>query len=60
MVEQKQDDEFVIVSNGMLGYGFREASLHAAVEAGIDMIAADAGSSDPGPYYLGTGKPFVT
>ena len=59
MIEAKQDDEFVIVSNGMLGYGFREQSLTAAIEAGVDLIAVDAGSSDPGPYYLGSGKPFV-
>ena len=59
MIEAKRDNEFVIVSNGMLGYGFREESLHDAVDAGIDMIAVDAGSSDPGPYYLGSGKPFV-
>lgn len=59
MIERKADDEFVIVSNGMLGYGFREQSLHDAVDAGVDLIAVDAGSSDPGPYYLGSGKPFV-
>lgn len=59
MIERKQDGEFVVISNGMLGYGFREQSLWDAVEAGIDLIAADAGSSDPGPYYLGSGKPFV-
>ena len=59
MIERKRDDEFVVVSNGMLGYGFREESLRDAVEAGVDLIACDAGSSDPGPYYLGTGKPFV-
>ncbi|HKK30678.1 MAG TPA: acyclic terpene utilization AtuA family protein [Alphaproteobacteria bacterium] len=59
MIEPKQPDEFVVVSNGMLGYGFREESLHDAIAAGVDLIAADAGSSDPGPYYLGTGKPFV-
>ena len=59
MIEPKSPDEFVVVSNGMLGYGFREESLHDAVAAGVDLIAADAGSSDPGPYYLGTGKPFV-
>lgn len=59
MIERKRDDEFVVVSNGMLGYGFRESSLDAAVEAGVDLIACDAGSSDPGPYYLGSGEPFV-
>lgn len=59
MIAKKGADEFVIVSNGMLGYGFREQSLHDAVEAGVDLIAVDAGSSDPGPFYLGSGRPFV-
>ncbi|MEM7250062.1 MAG: acyclic terpene utilization AtuA family protein [Pseudomonadota bacterium] len=59
MIGKKADNEFVVVSNGMLGYGFREASLQDAVKAGVDLIAVDAGSSDPGPYYLGSGKPFV-
>jgi hypothetical protein len=59
MIEPKRDDEFVIVANGMLGYGFREQSLHDAIEAGVDLVAVDAGSSDPGPYYLGSGAPFV-
>lgn len=59
MIAKKSPDEFVIVSNGMLGYGFREESLHDAVEAGVDLIAVDAGSSDPGPFYLGSGRPFV-
>lgn len=59
MIDSKQSDEFVVVSNGMLGYGFREQSLWDAVEAGVDLIAVDAGSSDPGPYYLGSGTCFV-
>jgi Acyclic terpene utilisation family protein AtuA len=47
-----------IVAHGMLGYGFPEASLEAAVDRGIDLIAVDAGSTDPGPFYLGSGKSF--
>ncbi len=43
---------------GMLGYGFPMRSLKAALEHGFDVIALDAGSVDPGPYYLGTGKSF--
>jgi hypothetical protein len=60
MIERKSDGEFVVVSCGMLGYGFPEASIDAAVAAGVDLIASDAGSSDPGAYYLGSGKPFVS
>jgi len=50
--------EFVCVSHGMLGYGFPEESLAAAVEIGIDLIAVDAGSTDPGPHYLGSAELF--
>ena len=45
---------------GILGYGYPEASLNAALERGIDMIGCDGGSTDPGPFYLGSGKPFVS
>lgn len=53
-------NEFGIVSHGMLGYGFPKASLDEAVRRGFELIAVDAGSTDPGPYYLGSGKPFVS
>ncbi len=53
--------EFRMVStSGILGYGYPESSLNAALERGVDMIGCDGGSSDPGPYYLGSGKPFVS
>lgn len=55
---QRNPDEHVIVSDGMLGYGFPESSLQSAVQTGIDVIAVDAGSTDPGPYYLGSGELF--
>ena len=45
---------------GMLGYGFPVGSMEAAKEHGFDVIALDAGSVDPGPYYLGTGKSFTS
>jgi hypothetical protein len=44
---------------GMLGYGYPEESLERAVQAGVDFLGADAGSTDPGPYYLGSGSGFV-
>lgn len=46
--------------SGILGYGYPESSLQAALERGVDMLGCDGGSSDPGPYYLGSGKPFVS
>lgn len=52
--------EFKILSHGMLGYGFPADSLNEATRRGFDLIAIDAGSTDPGPYYLGSGRPFVS
>lgn len=53
--------EYRLVStSGILGYGYPEACLNAAMERGVDMIGCDGGSTDPGPYYLGSGKPFVS
>jgi hypothetical protein len=49
-----------ILAHGMLGYGFPVASLTEAVRRGFQLIAVDAGSTDPGPYYLGSGRPFIS
>ena len=52
--------EFRILSpTGIVGYGFPEASFLAGVAQKPDLIACDAGSTDPGPYYLGSGIPFT-
>ena len=45
---------------GMLGYGFPVSSMEAALKHGFDVMALDAGSVDPGPYYLGSGKSFTS
>jgi hypothetical protein len=50
----------MLAASGMLGYGFTEAALGRALDLGIDFIGCDAGSMDPGPYYLGAGTPFVS
>lgn len=57
-MQPRQEGELTVISCGMLGYGFPEVSLERAVGVGLDLIAVDAGSTDPGPYYLGSGKPF--
>jgi Acyclic terpene utilisation family protein AtuA len=50
-------DEYRLLStSGLLGYGFPEASLAAGMARHPDMIGVDGGSTDPGPYYLGSGK----
>ena len=52
--------EFKILSaTAILGYGFPIASFKAGIAKGPDLIAADAGSTDPGPYYLGSGISFT-
>lgn len=52
--------EFRILSpTGIVGYGFPEESFLAGVAQKPDLIACDAGSTDPGPYYLGSGIPFT-
>lgn len=44
---------------GLLGYGYAPESLANALTEPLDFIGVDAGSTDPGPYYLGSGKGFV-
>ncbi len=49
----------VLSSTAILGYGFPEESFMAGLKRQPDIIAADAGSTDPGPYYLGSGVSFT-
>ncbi|MDD9876822.1 MAG: acyclic terpene utilization AtuA family protein [Magnetovibrio sp.] len=46
--------------SGMVGYGFTEDAFRRGLGLGVEMIGCDAGSMDPGPYYLGTATPFVS
>lgn len=49
--------EFRLLStSGLLGYGFPAASLQAGMEREPHMLGVDGGSTDPGPFYLGSGK----
>ncbi len=53
-------EEFRILSTtAILGYGFPEESFKEGMKRKPHIIAADAGSSDPGPYYLGAGVSFT-
>jgi hypothetical protein len=45
---------------GMIGYGIVERSLALGAAAGPDVIGADGGSVDAGPYYLGSGLSFTS
>jgi hypothetical protein len=49
----------ILSPTAILGYGFPKASFDAGLAAGPHVIAVDAGSTDPGPYYLGSGKSFT-
>src|SRR5436189_5552420 len=46
-----------VAATGNLSTGFREESLVRAVQQGADFVGCDAGTTDSGPYYLGSGKP---
>ena len=50
----------ILAPTGVLGAGFRVASLERGVALRPDVIACDAGSTDSGPYYLGTGDPKLS
>ena len=46
-------EEFRILSTtAILGYGFPEKSFEEGLKRNPHLIAVDAGSTDPGPYYL--------
>ncbi|NPV83481.1 MAG: acyclic terpene utilization AtuA family protein [Candidatus Aminicenantes bacterium] len=49
----------ILSTTAILGYGFPESSFRKGMSLKPDLIAADAGSTDPGPYYLGAGKSFT-
>lgn len=49
----------VLSPTGILGYGFPEASFRRGLEREPHLIGCDAGSTDPGPYYLGSGRSFT-
>ncbi len=50
----------VLSPTAILGYGFPEESFRRGLEKHPDLIGVDAGSTDPGPYYLGSGTSFTS
>lgn len=46
----------VLTPCGGLGYGFPEESITNGLKRDPHIIAVDAGSTDPGPHYLGSGE----
>lgn len=49
----------IISINGCLGYGYQTSSLDNGIQTEPHLVGGDAGSTDPGPYYLGSGKSLV-
>jgi hypothetical protein len=47
-------------ATAILGYGYPISSLEAGLELRPDFIGVDAGSTDGGAYYLGTGTSFTS
>jgi hypothetical protein len=50
----------VLAPSGMLGAGFPKETIDRGIELGADVIALDGGSTDSGPYYLGSGTAKTT
>ena len=49
----------ILSPTAILGYGFPEESFREGMKNEPHVIAVDAGSTDPGPYYLGAGVSFT-
>ncbi|THC47403.1 acyclic terpene utilization AtuA family protein [Streptomyces sp. A1499] len=47
----------VLTPAGMLGAGFPDITIERGLELGADVITVDGGSTDSGPYYLGSSQP---
>jgi hypothetical protein len=50
----------VLTPTCTLGYGFDSAAFERGMAMLPDVIAVDAGSTDPGPHYLGSGEALVS
>src|SRR6266404_4929396 len=56
--DKKMDSEIrYVAATGALGVGVHVESLEKSLEIEPAFIAADAGTTDAGPYYLGKGVP---
>lgn len=50
----------VLTPTGTLGYGFDPDALNRGMQLQPQVIAVDAGSTDPGPAYLGSAEPLCS
>ena len=60
LVPRFPDRVGILTPTGMLGGGFTPETVQRGLELGADVIAVDGGSTDSGPYYLGTGTAKTT
>src|SRR5439155_2745185 len=49
----------ILAPTGTLGYGFDPEALVRGMTLKPALIGVDAGSTDPGPYYLGADEPLA-
>lgn len=49
----------ILSPTAILGYGFPVSSFEKGMALAPHVVAVDAGSTDPGPYYLGAGISFT-
>ncbi|MFD6447354.1 acyclic terpene utilization AtuA family protein [Promicromonospora sp. NPDC060204] len=47
----------ILTPSGMLGAGWDESTIERGLALGVDVITLDGGSTDSGPYYLGSSTP---
>jgi acyclic terpene utilization AtuA family protein len=50
----------ILSPTSILGAGFRVESLQRGMEWNPDVIACDGGSTDPGPFFLGSGELYFS
>lgn len=50
----------ILAATGVIGAGFKVESLNRGIALAPTFIACDAGSTDSGPAYLGSGKPKLS
>jgi len=60
MANEPVDRVRIMTPSGMLGAGWDEATIERGLELGVDVITIDGGSTDSGPYYLGSSTPKTT
>ena len=56
MSDSNRDEIRVLSPTGVCGSGFVESSFEKALTQKPDFIGCDAGSTDPGPEFLGSGR----